>query len=363
MKRQFEITPDLIRQILGYDVKDKIKLSKERTITTLWAGYGTVSRLTVSSLPNHVKQVLVIKRVVPPSKDDFDSIGNQRKLKSYMVEAAFYKEIAPILLCKKIMGEEDSGVTASPASFPTIARPYSIQMLEEEDGHAGDAGTSFCFILSDLSERYNQSYRSSDVGQVKAAIKWLAAFHSRFYRCHTMSKQNKRNGQNNTTIPWDKIWAEGGYWHLKTRLEELDQIPASHQIFQSCAFAIDERMNDGPPSSFTLIHGDFKSGNVLFGKDDNDGRNWICSAVDFQYCGRGYGAKDLVMFVVSSVSTRVFKELSEEGILCMYAEELKKNLVSLGHLSLQDIDHIVDGDVLKMQYELALVDYVRFMAG
>lgn len=362
----FELTPEFFRQILGHDTKEKIKLSKERTIATLWAGYGTVSRLTVSSSSsNHhgnCKQILVIKRVLPPKeKDGLDSIGNQRKLKSYRVEASFYQEIAPIIF--RIRGGEEEGRRnangiAAPVWFPTIAKPYSIQALEEEekegiDGSGGVGSSSFCFILSDLSERYSQSYRSDNIGQVKAAIKWLAAFHSIFYRPTTMAS--------NIVVPWSKMWSEGGYWHLKTRLEELHQIPGSHKIFQSSAFAIDERMNDGPPSCFTLVHGDFKDANVLFGKD-NFG-NWICSAVDFQYCGRGYGAKDLVMFVVSSVSAKVLDEFSEDGLLSMYAEELKENVVSLGHLTLQEIDNIVDCKVLKMQYELALVDYVRFMAG
>jgi Ser/Thr protein kinase RdoA (MazF antagonist) len=145
-------------------------------------------------------------------------------------------------------------------------------------------------------------------------------------------------------------------------MDELEEIPAAYKIFKSSAFAIDERMNEGPDWNFTLVHGDFKDANIFSGK--NEQGEWICSAVDFQYCGKGYGAKDLVMLVVSSVSTKVFDELGgEDGLLAIYSKELERNLVAMGILSLHEIGQILNVKVLKMQYELALVDYVRFMAG
>lgn len=49
----------------------------------------------------------------------------------------------------------------------------------------------------------------------------------------------------------------------------------------------------------TLVHGDFKSPNILFMQQSAD--SYRCAAVDFQYVGGGYGARDLVMLLVGSV--------------------------------------------------------------
>jgi len=232
----------------------------------------------------------------------------------------------------------DDGIITCP-----LATPYSIEI--EEDS------SSFTFILSDLRNDYNEHSRSS-LEQTEQAIEWLAAFHATFYNHPILQPDTSTS-----TSASEVVWAEGGYWHLKTRLDELQDIPSSQRMFQKSAYAIDERMNNAGSSSWhTLVHGDFKEANILFGTE-------ACAVVDFQYCGRGYGVKDLVMLIVSSVSSRVLGDLGEDGLLRVYCDALRKNLVAIGTCSQEDIDAIANFDGLKMQYELALVDYVRFMAG
>jgi len=320
---------DLIKSVLGLDPSEKVKLSKEKNVATLWAGYGTIGSFNVSSQQKNTP--IIVKRVHPPGKST--SVGNQRKVKSYHIEAYFYQELAPVILHLN-----NEGIVECP-----IANPYSIETEEEEDT------PSFTFLLSDLTDSFGMGY-NSNMDQIKKAISWLAAFHSVFYSHPALSKTNNC-----------KVWTEGGYWHLKTRLDELEAIPSYHSVLKKSAFAIDKRMSDGAPSSFTLVHGDFKEANILFGKDDAG--DWTCAAVDFQYCGRGYGAKDLVMFVVSSVSTKVFHQLGEDGMLQFYADELKMNLDAIGKFSAEEIARMTNVATLTSQYELAMVDYVRFMAG
>ena len=338
------LTVPFIQEILNLDSGDKIKLSKEKHITSLWAGYGEVNSIVVNcprSKSGSTKIPLIIKRVTPPSNSS--SVGNQRKIRSYHIEAYFYDTIAP-----SILKLNDDGILSCP-----IAIPYSIEKTEEDE-----ESPSFTFVLSDLTDEYSEysSYPGLSIEQTKAAISWLAAFHAIFY---------KNNTSTSTTVDNAKIWAEGGYWHLKTRLDELAQISSSssssnQRMFHNSAFAIDERMNANA-NSLTLVHGDFKEANILFGKEK-------CAVVDFQYCGRGYGAKDLVMLIVSSVSGRILDSNSnqmggEDGLLRFYADELRRNLVSIGELDSDEIEKVASFDILKMQYELALVDYVRFMMG
>jgi len=193
------------------------------------------------------------------------------------------------------------------------------------------------------------------MAKAKQAIEWLAAFHAAFYN-HPILRSTEDDEHS--------IWSSGGYWHLPTRMNELENMSThgSKIMLKMSALAIDERMNrvnlDGN-SSFTLVHGDYKEANILFGSSN-------CAVVDFQYCGKGYGAKDLVMYVVSSMSTRVFEEMGgEDGVLGFYCGRLRDNL---DHTKKHSSTGTAGGananlDVLKMQYELALVDYVRFMAG
>jgi hypothetical protein len=352
------LTIPFIQKILDLDPGDKIKISKEKRLTSLWAGYGEVNSLTVSVNVGASKKdaksfPLIIKRVDPPTNSN--SVGNLRKIKSYHIEAYFYKHIAPILLQLN-----ESGVLSCP-----IATPYSVQK-GEIDGSGDDSGNrqSFTFVLSDLTDEFSgySSYPGLDIDQTKQAISWLAAFHASFYNHDVVfNPETEPDSDSEATV-----WSEGGYWHLKTRLDELEQISSSQGMFRNAAYAIDERMNRNHAGSLTLVHGDFKEANILFGNSassSNSNSSCGCAVVDFQYCGRGYGTKDLVMLIVSSVSSRVLQEVGEEGLVHLYAEKLRQNLQAIGKLSQEDLEQKSNPAVLQMQYELALVDYMRFMAG
>jgi hypothetical protein len=47
----------------------------------------------------------------------------------------------------------------------------------------------------------------------------------------------------------------------------------------------------------------------------------------------------------------------------MYATSLKRNLITIGRLSCDEIEKITCIDNITKQYEPAIVDYVRFMCG
>jgi Ser/Thr protein kinase RdoA (MazF antagonist) len=146
-------------------------------------------------------------------------------------------------------------------------------------------------------------------------------------------------------------------------LSELESIPSYYKALKESAYAVDKRMNDGPDLHFTLVHGDFKEANIMIGRGSKED-SFSCAAVDYQYCGRGFGAKDIVMLIVSSVSPQVLKAIGgEDGVIQLYADELKNNLKAMNEMNEEDINTITSFETLKMQYELAMVDYVRFMAG
>jgi hypothetical protein len=103
----------------------------------------------------------------------------------------------------------------------------------------------------------------------------------------------------------------------------------------------------------TLVHGDFKSANVLFSADGSR-----VGVYDFQYCGAGLGASDIVYLFCSSLDEDVLRQ-HEQELLQYYHGRLQRYLQQYGRgggerYSLQ---------VLQRHYELALLDYCRFMAG
>lgn len=328
-----KLTPAFFQEIL--DITEEVKISNEKRLTSLWAGYGTISSVQVRS--KKANKNLIIKRVNPPRKCSLSSIGDQRKIKSYHVEGYFYEKLVPYILKWKDVVKCD------------IAQPYFIEQTHDEE----DSEPSFLFIMSDLSDSHGMYYDGSKE-QVIAIIGWLASFHSIFYNHPDVMEAKTGNG---------KIWPEGGYWHLKTRLSELESIPSYYRALKESAYAVDKRMNDGPDLYYTLVHGDFKEANIMIGGGSKKD-SFSCAAVDYQYCGRGFGAKDIVMLIVSSVSPQVLKAIGgEDGVIQLYADELKKTLNAMNEMSKEDIETITSFDTLKMQYELAMVDYVRFMAG
>lgn len=62
---------------------------------------------------------------------------------------------------------------------------------------------------------------------------------------------------------------------------------SEHSKLRAAAAAIDARLkgkdqSGAPSQNFrTLVHGDFKSANLLFSQETNP----VCAAYDFQYCG------------------------------------------------------------------------------
>jgi hypothetical protein len=157
------------------------------------------------------------------------------------------------------------------------------------------------------------------------------------------------------------LWDNGCYWHLDTRQQEFDSIPRSWADVRAAASRVDEVLKgckaDGSISDThqTLLHGDFKSENLLW-----DGRGRCC-AYDFQYTGRGLGMRDVAYMLSSSVDVDVLEHSSgEQRLLQHYHASLQKQL---GRHGKEAAAKRYSSDVMTAQFELCLVDYVRFMAG
>lgn len=104
----------------------------------------------------------------------------------------------------------------------------------------------------------------------------------------------------------------------------------------------------------TLVHGDFKSENLLWNADGQ------CCAYDFQYTGRGFGVRDVAYMLASSVDIDVLEQDGCEELLQHYHSRLLQQLDKVGK---GDAAQRYSLDVMRSHFDLCIVDYVRFMAG
>lgn len=331
---------DSLSKILGRDVR-KVNTSH---LCTLWAGYGSIQSL--AAIPAHDRQLShFILKVVNAPEDSGEA--HERKLKSYEVEAAFYKHLALGLLSQGVM----------------VAQPYLVDT--DPTSH------KVTILMDDLRSAFPRASHGSLGGDMLAsAVDWLARFHAAHWE-----------GVDSTMPPYNQLWPEGCYWRLDTRHSEYNDISSSWQRLKNCAFVVADLLKNGTCASNrrqhkTLVHGDFKSPNILFSEDlrataeavddtiiGTQGRS-TCAVVDFQYVGEGYGARDLVMLLVSSAQMPRAQQDAvalEKRILELYHSWLLKYIEESPAARQGTAPYTLEQ--LQKHYELCLVDYVRFMAG
>jgi Phosphotransferase enzyme family len=207
-------------------------------IQSLWSGYGELARISLDGFD--AAPTAIVKHVHPPT--DEQTISHARKRRSYDVELAFYRDVAPRCdaTCR-------------------VAKLYAAERTDDD----------WLFLLEDLDAAGFSARLLDDTHSpaLDLALGWLAAFHARFL---------------DTTFP--SLWPIGTYWHLATRRDELPNIRSR---------AIRDRADDlaatlDAARFQTLLHGDAKEANFCFTPDHT-----ACAAVDFQYTGRGAGIRDV----------------------------------------------------------------------
>jgi hypothetical protein len=352
--------------------------SGPRRIGSLWAGYGEVLELQAG------KHRLVAKRVAPPSGDggDGEDVGHARKLRSYKVEAAFYRHYAPELLADAQHG--------GPAEGCRIARPYLIKSegddATEEEG--GGDGNGMVLLLEDLRQQWPNQPRKYGEEEAKRVLEWLAAFHATFFESAEVASAaaeaaaattRRQQHKPATPEPDDSdphvpplLWGSGCYWHLSTRLEELESARREGGEWKSLVAAardVDDALRGfgrGRRRFGTILHGDAKAANFMFavGAAGEKGGSAV-AGYDFQYVGGGYGPRDVAYLLCSSVDERVLSAAGgEDRLLEHYRDALLAALSKRrrGGERKKDEDPY-PLEALRRHFELSLVDLCRFMTG
>lgn len=284
---------------LGY--KGREMTAEATALATLWAGYGSVLKVRVDVEGEDEPRRLVLKRIAPPPGD---GASHRRKLRSYEVEAAFYRSDAPDYLRSK-----------------GAAVPACVAV----DGDVNNGG-GMEILLTDLThESFPNRLRGGQRADIDAALTLLAKMHAAYFE---------------KPLP-PGLWEQACYWHLETRPDELRSM--SDTRLQAAAAALDRRLRVSRGA--TLLHGDSKADNILTG----DG---LAALYDLQYTGAGLGARDVAYLLVSSCDARTL-DRDETSLLDTYYDALLRSGVSPSFTR----------QALQDDFDVAVADYQRFMDG
>lgn len=273
-----------------------------RSIARLWAGMGNIYRVTYSASP---PKSFIVKYIRPnlPGKP---SVGDKRKLDSYIVEANLYEKYAKMFI-------EDHNVR--------LPMPYKV-----ERNMQSSTKSTIIICMQSLDD---MGYDYDDVHE--RVMHWMASFHAATWQMDTQDVQ-----------------PVGSYWHLETRQGEWQDMPRSgwEGRLKLAAKAIDERLKNDPLQCW--VHGDAKDANIL--KFDAD----TVAFCDFQYVGRGPPTKDLAYYFCSN---HVDDAETQERLLSVYFDELVSILLKRG------VQPLPTRTQLEDSLELSFCDFCRFMSG
>ena len=168
-------------QQIGLILSADVVSCDQKKLCSLWAGYGYINALTITFRDESKPIVKLIFKVVQAPHDSGEA--HERKVSSYVVEAAFYEACVQRLV--KV------GVS--------IATPLYVTK---------DIEGKISLLMTDLREQFPINDDSMLCrGRTKAALDWLAKFHAAFWQQPAAEEYG--------------LWKEGCYWRLDTRMSEF----------------------------------------------------------------------------------------------------------------------------------------------
>lgn len=299
------LEPELfIKRVLRADNVKRVEV-----VQSLWSGYGEIARYQLSGKCDYS---VILKSIqwssIPSHPRGWQSdAAHQRKIRSYQVEANWYKNWS--------QGCPESA---------QVARLLS-------DWQHDDV---MYLLLEDLDQAgFPARYRQLSIEQACVILDWLANFHSQFL-------QREPTG----------LWPQGTYWHLGTRPDEWQSMAEGD--LKQAAHAIDQALRLCEYQ--TIVHGDAKVTNFCFSLDGSS-----VAAVDFQYVGRGVGVQDVAYFLGSCLSEKQL-EAHLEYLLDVYFSELARCLIAQGESP--DFAETVTQSWQNL-FAIAWADFHRFIMG
>lgn len=274
-------------------------------IQVLWGGYGELFRVELTGAAD---ATAVVKWAQPPRGARVDA-SFVRKCRSFDVETAFYRQIAP--------------------RCDDTCRVATLRWARHDA-----AAREWLLVLEDLDAAgFTRRVDPADAIELDAVLAWLASFHARFL---------------GETLPG--VWPTGTYWQLDTRRDELSAI--ADRALRDAAEVLHARLGAG--RFHTLLHGDPKEANFCFSPD---GRR--VAAVDFQYTGHGCPMRDVAYLLYGRADEPA--DGIDHARLDVYFAHLRRALARRADAATFDV-RAVEAE-WRALYPLAYLDFCRFLAG
>lgn len=201
------IDPSILKQILSESELTQLDASKTRQIATLWASYGSVSRLHFSTEDARPK-TRILKLISPPnhstSESDHQSESDLRKRLSYRVESNFYRFYSGFLHPDCHVSRFYNSISSNPLST-------------DSDSHSTSASSLQALLLSDLVQdgfpKMMESRGLLNRDQTSVALRWLANFHACFFKFDKRQDVDCPPPFRALKEGWsgDGLWKIGGY--------------------------------------------------------------------------------------------------------------------------------------------------------
>lgn len=318
-------------------------------VQSLWSGYGEIRRYNLSGVSQESGEKdatlssIIVKDMNPPDQVRHPrgwntTVSNQRKLDSYEVESAWYRNHAAKL---------DSSCRVA-RCFGTLTK-----------------GNRRIIVMEDLDavfpRRLPEPGTALSLAQIESCLVWLARFHARFLH-----------------VQQEDLWSTGTYWYLATRPDEYAVMEEGK--LKDAAVALDQKLSACPYQ--TLVHGDAKIANFCFadpmmdlssGMAVNSASGRVAespgdtnvepvsevevAAVDFQYVGGGVGIRDVAYFLGSCMSEQELMR-HDKAMLEFYRGAL---ITAINQLDSSQPAEAIAATWVDL-YATAWTDFYRFLA-
>lgn len=292
-----DVTSNWLTQVLHDDgaLSQDINVESIR-LEAMGAGAGMMSSMARIEIQYDIDDAtaptsLVIK--LPAENETNRAVAVQYSL--YLKEVRYYKELAPL----------------TNASSPRI---YASYLDDNQD---------FLLLMEDASDyRMGNQVEGATFEECEICISELVKLHASFWEKldavdwlpHIANSDNAKNMAKGAEIGWIQLMEYFG-----------DQVPSSINQKKEIYLASIDRLQRGlDQSPITLVHGDFRMDNMLFGQNTAQSPLII---VDFQGPLKGKGIQDFAYFLCHSSQIEVRRQYERE-LVQRYVDGLKQAGVS-----------------------------------
>ena len=342
---------------------------------------------------------LFLKRVTATSYTHKSWTDMRRTLVYLRTEVRFYNEIVPLLLA-----EENNTPSASPLHkhLPTVHHAdYNLDGLIPEDCPTTNAKQPSPFDEGDDDEAQQKKQQLLKEKGGHILLESLSPSHGYFQdspiskeqalQCLTAVAELHASAWGNTKLLQtinDRLSSAGGSYQLSFRNpKELENMVASwkyfceqfkendkvtsilskdgivnlgQRIYDMAEFISNELTPQVGDEYATLVHGDYKAMNVFLPNESSKEGEAIM--IDFSCVGIGIGMSDVGMHIVHAVLPEDLDNGGEEMLLEGYLTALE-TAMNRKQVGSDKEKWAYSRDLALRHYQLACVDYIRFIMG